>query len=72
MALQREVVSFGVKELALERTEVTIDMDYAMKFGPIGWALNKALIQPTMKKVFVRMLKGLNQHTVTGELVDNG
>ncbi len=69
LPLKRANVTFRVRELTKTKTEVTVTMDYVMRFGPLGWALNKAFLQPTLRKVFRNMLDGLNHHTVTGELI---
>lgn len=62
-------IDFTVREVDPGRTEVALEMDYAMKMGPIGWLLNALMIGPVMKKVFRRMLEGLNHHVTTGELI---
>lgn len=40
-----------------------------MKYGPVGWAMDKAVLAPMMRKVFRRMVDGLEHHVVTGELI---
>lgn len=72
MPMSRATVVFRVREVTATTAEVTVEMDYAMKYGPLGWVMDKAVLQPTMKKVFRRMVEGLEHHVVTGELIGKG
>ncbi len=67
--LKRANATFRVRELAAAETEVIMSLDYAMKYGPLGWLLDKLVLGRTLRKVFKRTLTGLNHHTVTGELI---
>ncbi|MEM6927494.1 MAG: SRPBCC family protein [Myxococcota bacterium] len=69
MPLKRADVVFRLREVAEDRTEVTIHMDYDMKYGPVGWLLDRAFLKPTMRKVFGRMVEGLERHVVSGDLI---
>jgi len=69
MPMHHADVTFRLASIADARTEVTVHMDYSMKYGPFGWVVDKAFLQPTMRKVFRRMVEGLEHHIVTGELV---
>ena len=70
MPLSRANATIQLKELGPQKTEVTITMDYDMKYGPIGWAMNKVMLQPMMGKMFLQVLEGLKHHTITGDIID--
>ncbi|MEO0605017.1 MAG: SRPBCC family protein [Myxococcota bacterium] len=69
MPLQRADVVFRLREVAEDLTEVTIHMDYAMKYGPVGWLIDTVFLKPTMRGVFRRMVEGLERHIATGDLI---
>ena len=50
-------------------THVTILMSYEMKYGIFGSILGYIMIKPIMKRTFVKVLKGLNDHVTTGKLI---
>ena len=52
-----------------DETQVTMTMDYEMKYGPLGWLMNAVMLRPILGKLFASVLVGLDHHLVTGELV---
>lgn len=69
MPLKYATATLSVRELGPERTEVTLELDYQVKYGPVGWVMNNVMIQPMMGKTFAQVLDGLGHHLVTGETV---
>ncbi len=47
------------------KTHVTWSIDFATKFGPLGWIMGQALMKPMMRKALDGNLQGLEDH-VTG------
>ena len=50
-------------------SEVTLEMELDMKYGILGKAMAAVMMRPMMKKIFGKVLKGLNDHASTGQLV---
>ena len=44
-------------------------MSFEMKYGVFGKIMGFLLIRPVIKKTFTKVLKGLNDHATTGQLV---
>ncbi len=56
-----------------ETSRVTLEMNYVVKFGPIGWLMNKFIITGKMQAMFDKVLGSLEQHAKTGEMIgENG
>ena len=45
---------------------VTIEMNYTVKYGPVGWLLGVTIMPFMMKRVFKKALLGLEYHLLTG------
>lgn len=52
-----------------DATVVRAFMRYDMKYGPLGWAMDRAMVRPKFGKAFGQILAGLKHHVETGELV---
>ena len=52
-----------------DATIVRASMSYEMKYGPIGWAMDHAMVRSKFGGAFQRILAGLKHHVETGELV---
>jgi uncharacterized protein YndB with AHSA1/START domain len=72
MPLSFGAATFAVKADGTNRTLVTMTMDYAMKYGPLGWLLNVVMLRRIMVKLLATVLAGLNHHLVTGEHIGQG
>lgn len=51
------------------KTQVTFKMDYEVKFGIFGKAMNVLMVRGQMSKLLGSVLAGLDHHARTGELV---
>ncbi|MEZ4361955.1 MAG: SRPBCC family protein [Kofleriaceae bacterium] len=69
MPLHRASATLTVRATSTKMTEVTMQMDYDVKFGPLGWIMSSLMIQPMMGKMFEKVLGSLEHHLVTGELI---
>jgi hypothetical protein len=67
--LKRALVTIRTKERSADATEVTFSIDYGLKFGPIGWLIDAAMMKRLFGKVFDTALEGLSYHLETGNLV---
>lgn len=69
MPLSRAEVRIDLQPTADNKTILRFAMDYDTKYGPIGWLMDAAMINPMMNKMFKTIVGGLDHHVVTGELV---
>lgn len=53
-------------------SRVTLTMEFDMKYGIVGKAMAAVMMKPMMKKMFGHVLKGLNDHASTGQVVGKG
>ena len=61
-----------VKPSGEGHSDVTLELELVMKYGILGKAMAAIMIKPMMNKVFGKVLKGLNDHATTGQLVGKG
>ena len=40
-----------------------------MKFGPLGWIMDKLVMSPSIRKTHKLVLNGLEQHIITGKVI---
>jgi len=52
--------------------EVTLSMNFGVKYGPIGWVMDRAMMRPMMGKMFGQVLDGLRTHLETGQPIGEG
>jgi len=71
MPLSRAIGTIRLKELGPERIEVSLTMDYDVKYGPIGWLMDAAMMKPMMGRMLGQVLSGLDQFIVTGDVIEN-
>jgi carbon monoxide dehydrogenase subunit G len=69
MPLNRAAATLTVRPLADDTTEVTMSIEYDVKFGPLGWVMSSLMIQPMLGKMFEQVLSCLDRHVVTGESI---
>ncbi len=67
--LKSAQASFVLKEDG-NQTIVTMEMNYELKFGPIGKLMDTLMMKPQFAKVVPNILLGLKHHIETGEEVD--
>ena len=72
MPMNTAAGAFELRPQGAERTEVTLTMEYVVKFGVVGAVMDKLLLERTMKKSLDAMLAGLDHHLRTGETVARG
>ena len=61
----------GTKVEAIDENtcDITIDMDFVVKGGPLGWLMGIIMIKPKMKGLTIKMLNGMAYHAATEKLV---
>lgn len=70
MPLKKANATFRVTPIDTGTSEVSIDMNFSVKWGPLGWMMGKLMIKPMMKKMFKKVLKGIDYYVVTGNPVE--
>jgi uncharacterized protein YndB with AHSA1/START domain len=63
---------FDLVSTAEGGTQVTITMTFVAKFGPLGWLMDKLMMNKAMTKSLAGMLAALEHHLATGEVVEKG
>ncbi|MFT5586391.1 MAG: hypothetical protein ACI9VR_003989 [Cognaticolwellia sp.] len=53
-------------------TELTMTMDYTVKFGPIGWLMDNLMLRNAMTSSLNNLLAALEHHLTTGAIVEKG
>ena len=61
--------TFTIEPTGGEVSRVTLSMDFVVKYGPIGWVMEKAMINAKMRGIFTTVLESLERHAATGELI---
>lgn len=56
-----------VRPAGSERSVVTGDMDYELKFGLLGRLMDRTVVAPRFGPAFGRLLAGIKHHAETGE-----
>ncbi|HEO64534.1 MAG TPA: SRPBCC family protein [Spirochaetes bacterium] len=69
MPIKEAEATISLEPLGSDRTTASFEMRYTPKFGPLGWMMGQLMMKPMMKKMFMKILKGLEQHTLTGEAI---
>lgn len=67
--LKRAEATLTVQEDG-NQTLVTMEMEYEVKFGPLGKLMDMMMMKPQFAKVVPNILLGLKHHVETGEEVD--
>ncbi len=52
-------------------TVVGLEIDYRLKFGPIGRVMDRFLVRPQFRKVVPRVLRGLKRYQEDGKMNPN-
>ncbi len=68
------VVTGGMSVAPLDEStsEITLDMTYNIGLGIVGKVINVVLLRMVFKHVLNRVLKGLQHHMETGQLIGKG
>lgn len=69
MPLKKATASLSVRQINKKSSEISLEMDYVVKGGPLGWVMGTVMMRPMMQKMFTKVLKALEYHCVTGKLV---
>ncbi|MFT4623673.1 MAG: hypothetical protein ACI8PZ_002329 [Myxococcota bacterium] len=72
MPIKRADATFAIAPVAGGGTTVTMTMDYVVKYGPMGLAMDVLMMRGMMKKNLDNLLAGLEQHLLSGETVGQG
>ena len=59
----------GVKKIDSNRSEVYIEMNYVPKWGILGKIMDVLVLRMAMRHTFNKVLKGLQLHLETGEVI---
>ena len=59
----------GVESIDSDRSEVSLEMSYVPKWGIFGKILDVLMLRIAMRSTFNKVLKGLELHIDTGELI---
>ena len=68
LPLHRNVVKFSV-ESTDNGSVVTVAPDYSLKYGPLGWLMDRIVARQLFKGGMEDLLSGLKYHVETGEVV---
>ncbi|MFQ5435276.1 MAG: SRPBCC family protein, partial [Anaerolineae bacterium] len=66
------VARLAVRDDGQGGTIVTGEFDYTLKYGPIGYLMDRFMVRPQFEKAFPRLLAGLKHNCETGEIVNAG
>ena len=71
MPLKSLVAGTKVTAINSNLCEVTIDMNFVVKFGPLGWIMGMVMMKPMMKGLTTKLLNGLAYHAATQKIIGN-
>lgn len=69
LPLHSAFLTFRLQERSKSSTDVTIEMEFEMKFGPLGWLMDKLVMAPSMRRSHKQVLDGLERHIETGRVI---
>ncbi|MFT5680586.1 MAG: hypothetical protein ACI8RZ_001492 [Myxococcota bacterium] len=69
MPLNTARATLRVSGQASTSTEISMEMEYAVKYGPLGWVMDAVMMRRMMGQMFDLILSGLDHHLITGELI---
>ncbi len=72
LPLKEAAATLGVRATGAETCEVTMEMAFVPKFGPLGLIMGKLMMRPMIKKMFNQVLSAFSHHAVTGEEIGKG
>ncbi len=62
----------GVNKIDEHRSQVFLELTYTPKWGILGKIIDVVMLRMAMRRIFSQVLKGLQHHVETGELIGNG
>ncbi len=72
MPLKMAKATMSVSPIDGDVSEVTLSMDYVVKYGLIGRLMDLVMMKRMMRNMFHTILRGLDHHLLTGDLVGEG
>ncbi|MCP5004693.1 MAG: SRPBCC family protein [Planctomycetes bacterium] len=69
MPMKSMYAGFSVKKITETSCEVSMYMDFVVKFGPLGSLLGAIVMRPVMKGVQKKLLSGLAYYSFTGKTI---
>lgn len=64
--------TLSIEELNKDQTQITMEMNFKVKFGFLGKFMAITMIKPQFNKLMKNVLNGLDHHVRTGESVGKG
>lgn len=64
------IATFEVDELGDGRSKLRASIDYRLRFGPLGAALDRVIVARRLGSAFAGLVAGIKRHLETGEEVD--
>ncbi len=71
LPMKRFEVDVALTPASNGTTQVTFTMNYEIKFGLLGRAMNALVVRGQMNKLIGTVLAGLDHHSATGEFIDH-
>jgi uncharacterized protein YndB with AHSA1/START domain len=68
LPLHKNIVAFSI-EPTDGGTIVTVTPDYALKYGPVGWLMDRIMVRQLFNGGMEDLLSGLKYYVETGEVV---
>lgn len=66
LPLKKAIATLSVEPLDGGRSRLTMRMDYQVKYGPIGWVMGKTMMARMMGRLFLVVLRGLEERVTRG------
>lgn len=67
--IKTAVVEFTSESISDDRTKITLEIDYRLKYGPLGMLMDLVMVRRIYKKTMSDLLAGLKHSIETGEEV---
>lgn len=72
MPIKTADATFTIAPAAGGGTHITMTMDYVVKYGPLGMAMDALMMRGMMTKQLDNLLAGLGHNLVSGEAIGKG
>lgn len=72
MPLAEAMASFDLKATEAGGCELTMTMNYTVKYGPVGWLMDQLMLRKAMSSSLERLLAALDEHLKTGAEIPQG
>jgi len=69
MPLNKAVATIQLNPTGASSTEIAFEMEYSVKYGPMGWLMDAVMMRRMMGQMFELILSGLDHHIVSGEAI---